>query len=196
MSFLYSQNTIIEEIPQPYWHYSSFSNLTTIPVEPEFLWPFVLLSLKTCSLYHEKLFIQKFKVIGSQVLNNFLSASDIMEAVRGHFCFYRYKCKVAWYQLDCFKVSLDNKHKATDYPGGGGGSTYPQFWPLIPSWYNFCRSQSPHTINVLYTYYLRVNLVQSGSVHLVLLFSHTAPHPLEARVLTAPASRKKLALKW
>ena len=39
--------------------------------------------------------------------------------------------------------------------------------------------------------YLRENLVRSDSVHLVLLFSHTAPHPLEARVLTAPASRKK-----
>ena len=34
--------------------------LTTIPVEPGFLWHFVRLSLKTCSLYHEKLFIQKF----------------------------------------------------------------------------------------------------------------------------------------
>ena len=48
----------------------------------------VLLSLTTCSLYHEKLFILKFKVISSQVLNNFFSASDIMEAVRGRFCFY------------------------------------------------------------------------------------------------------------
>jgi hypothetical protein len=38
-------------------------NLSTIPVEPGFLWDFVFLSLKTCSLYHEKLFIQKFKVI-------------------------------------------------------------------------------------------------------------------------------------
>jgi hypothetical protein len=38
-------------------------NLTTIPVELGFLWHFVLLSLKTCSLYHEKLFIQKFKDI-------------------------------------------------------------------------------------------------------------------------------------
>jgi hypothetical protein len=70
-------------------------NLTTIPVEPGFLWDFVLFSLKTCSLYHEKLFIQTFKVISSQVLNNFFSASDIMEAVRGRFCFYRYEYKVA-----------------------------------------------------------------------------------------------------
>ena len=34
------------------------------------------------------LFIQKFKVIPNQVLNNFFSASDIMEAVKG--CFYYY----------------------------------------------------------------------------------------------------------
>ena len=32
--------------------------------------------------------MQKFKVISSQVLNNFFSASDIMEAVRGCFRFY------------------------------------------------------------------------------------------------------------
>ena len=78
--------------------------LTTIPVEPGFLWEFVLLSIKTCSLYHEKLFIQKFKVISSQVLNNLFSASDIVEAVRGRFCFYKYECKVAWYKLDCCEV--------------------------------------------------------------------------------------------
>jgi hypothetical protein len=32
---------------------------------------FVLLLLKTCSLYHEKLFIQKVNDISSQVYNNF-----------------------------------------------------------------------------------------------------------------------------
>ena len=88
--------------------------LTTITVELGFLGKFVLLSLKTCSLYHENLSIQKFKVISSQVLNNFFSASDIMEAVRGHFCFYRYECKVAWYKLDCCEVCMlrinRNKH--------------------------------------------------------------------------------------
>ena len=46
------------------------------------------LSLKTCALYHEKLFIQKVNDISSQVFNNFFSASDIMEAVRGRFHFY------------------------------------------------------------------------------------------------------------
>ena len=39
-------------------------------------------------LYHENLFIQKFKDIRTQVHNNFFSTSDIMEAVRGRFRFY------------------------------------------------------------------------------------------------------------
>jgi hypothetical protein len=38
----------------------------SIPVELGFLWEFELLKLKACSLYHENLFIQKFKVISSQ----------------------------------------------------------------------------------------------------------------------------------
>ena len=46
------------------------------------------LKLKTCSLYHEKLFIQKFNDMITQVLNEFFSASDIMEEVRGRFCYY------------------------------------------------------------------------------------------------------------
>ena len=62
--------------------------LTTISTEPKILWEFGLQKLKTCSLYHENLFIQKVKVISTQVLNNFFSASDIMEAVRGRFHFY------------------------------------------------------------------------------------------------------------
>ena len=60
------------------------AHLTTISVELGFLWDFVLLSLKTCSLYHEKLFIQKFKDISSQVLNNFfqpLKSWRLSEAV-------------------------------------------------------------------------------------------------------------------
>ena len=67
-------------------------NLTTITTGPGFLGKFVRLSLKTCSLYHEKLFIQVVNDISSQVFNNFFSASDIMEAVRGRLCFYRYEC--------------------------------------------------------------------------------------------------------
>jgi hypothetical protein len=63
-------------------------HLTTISTELGFLWDFVLLKFKTCSLYHENLFIQKFKFIRSQVLNNFFSTSDNMEAVRGRFSFY------------------------------------------------------------------------------------------------------------
>ena len=72
----------------------NFKSMTTITLELGFLGDFVLLLLKTCSLYHEKLFIQKVNDISSQVFNNFFSASDIMEAVRGRFCFYRYECKV------------------------------------------------------------------------------------------------------
>ena len=60
-------------------------NLTTISTELGFLGKFVRLLLKTCSLYHEKLFIQVVNDISSQVFNNFFSASVIMEAVRGHF---------------------------------------------------------------------------------------------------------------
>ena len=59
--------------------------LTTISTEPKTLWEFCLQKLKTCSLYHEKLFIQVVNDISSQVFNNFFSASDIMEAVRGRF---------------------------------------------------------------------------------------------------------------
>ena len=63
-------------------------DLTTIPVELGFLWAFELLKLKICSLYHEKLFIQTFDDMITQILNRYFSASDIMEAVRGHFLFY------------------------------------------------------------------------------------------------------------
>ena len=64
------------------------SNLTTISVEQKILGQFGLLKLKTCSLYHENLFIQKVKVISTQVLDNFFSASDIMGTVRCRFRFY------------------------------------------------------------------------------------------------------------
>ena len=63
-------------------HY--INHLTTITVELGFLGDLVLL-LKTCSLYHEKLFIQKVNDISSQVVNIFFSDSDFMEAVRGPF---------------------------------------------------------------------------------------------------------------
>ena len=81
-------------------------NLTTISLELGFLWDFVRLLLKTCSLYHEKLFIQVVNDISSQVFNNFFSASDIMEAVRGRLCFNRYESKVAWYKLNCCEVCI------------------------------------------------------------------------------------------
>ena len=69
-----------------------FIHLTTISTELGFLWEFVRLSLRTCTFYHEKLFIQVVNDIRTQVFNNFFSASDIMEAVRGRLCFYRYEC--------------------------------------------------------------------------------------------------------
>ena len=69
------------------------TNLTTISTELGFLWDFVPLSLKTCALYHEKLFIQVVNDISTQVFNNFFSASDTMEAVKGRFCFHKYECK-------------------------------------------------------------------------------------------------------
>ena len=40
----------------------------------------------------QSIFIQVVNDISSQVFNNFFSASDIMEAVRGRLCFYRYEC--------------------------------------------------------------------------------------------------------
>ena len=42
--------------------------LTTIPVDLGFLWYFEVLKLKTCSLYHEKLLLQKFNDMYAQVL--------------------------------------------------------------------------------------------------------------------------------
>ena len=72
-----------DEIIRQYCQY-----LTTISTELKTLWEFCLQKLKTCSLYHENLFIQKVKVISTQVFNNFISASDTMEAVRGRFHFY------------------------------------------------------------------------------------------------------------
>ena len=42
-----------------------------------------------CSVDYEVHYTSyKSLVISSQVLSNFFSASDIIEAVRGHFCFY------------------------------------------------------------------------------------------------------------
>jgi hypothetical protein len=62
--------------------------LTTIPVEPKILAEPILLKIKTYSLYHENLDLQKFNDKYTQVPTYFFSASDIMEAVRGHFRFY------------------------------------------------------------------------------------------------------------
>ena len=47
-----------------------------------------VLKLKTRSLYHDNLLLQKFNDMITHVHKYFLSASNIMEAVRGHFRFY------------------------------------------------------------------------------------------------------------
>ena len=74
--------------------YGLSNYLTTITTRPGFLGNFVLLLLKTCSLYHEKLFIHVVNDISSQVFNNFSSASDIMEAVRGRFSVWYEGCVI------------------------------------------------------------------------------------------------------
>ena len=63
-------------------------NVTTIPVESKVLAEVEVLKLKTCRLYHENILLQKIKDMIIHVLKNVFSASDIIEAVRGHFCFY------------------------------------------------------------------------------------------------------------
>ena len=51
---------IMSKVVFAFIYFSFCLHLTTISVELGFLWDFVHLSLKTCSLYHEKLFIQVF----------------------------------------------------------------------------------------------------------------------------------------
>ena len=60
---------------------SEHTNLTAIPVGLGFLWDFVFLKLKTCSLVYEKLLIQKFNDMITQVIQSIFSASDIMEHI-------------------------------------------------------------------------------------------------------------------
>ena len=70
-------------------HVQQISNpLHNISVELGVSTEFESLKLKTCSLYHEKLLIQKFNDMITQVHTEIVSASDIMEAVKGHFHFY------------------------------------------------------------------------------------------------------------
>ena len=88
LSFLYLLTPTDEFLFEVEYYTANNLHLTTNPVELGFIWHIEVLKLKTCSLYHEKLLVQKFKVIISQVLDNFFSASDIMEAVRGRFRFY------------------------------------------------------------------------------------------------------------
>ena len=75
-------------------YFKPMPNLTTISTELGFLGDFALLLLKTCLLYHEKLFIQLVNDIRGQVFNNFFSDSDIMEAVRGRFRVWYEGCMI------------------------------------------------------------------------------------------------------
>ena len=58
-----------------------YVHLTTIPAEPGFRWEFVLLYLKTCSLYHEKLFIQKFDDIITQPLTSWRLSEAVSASI-------------------------------------------------------------------------------------------------------------------
>ena len=94
-------------------------HLTTITTGPGFLWEFVRLSLKTCSLYHEKLFIQVVNDISSQVFNNFFSASDIMEAVRGRFRVWYEGCVIQVILLQNKWVGIGIAFELIPLRGGG-----------------------------------------------------------------------------
>ena len=100
------------------------SYLTTISTELGFLWEFVRLSLKTCSFYHEKLFIQVVNDISTQVFNNFFSASDIMEAVRGRFRVWYEGCVIQVILLRNKWVGIGIAYELIPLRGGGRG-TYP-----------------------------------------------------------------------
>ena len=54
--------------------------LTTIPVVVGVQTKSEILKLKTCTLYHENLLLQKFNDTVTQVLKIFYPASDILEA--------------------------------------------------------------------------------------------------------------------
>ena len=102
-------------------------HLTTISVELGFLWDFVILSLKTCSLYHEKLFILEINDISSQVSNNFFSASDFMEAVRGRFRVWHEGCVIQVILLRNKWEGIGIAYELIPLRGGGGGHIPPRF---------------------------------------------------------------------
>ena len=75
---------------------------------------FELLKLITCSLYHENLLLQKFNDMITQVLKLFFSASDIMEAVRGRFCFLWYEgCMIQ--ESYCCAVGIGQQAQTLEY---------------------------------------------------------------------------------
>ena len=101
--------------------------LTTITTGPGFLVNFVLLLLKTSSLYHEKLFMHVVNDISSQVFNNFFSASDIMEAVRGRFRVWYEGCVIQVIFLRNKWVGIGIAYELIPLRGLGGGHIPPRF---------------------------------------------------------------------
>ena len=92
LNFHYLATFVINELKKSVWQEKvclmlrtckNVIYLTTITTGPGFLCEFVRLSLKTCSVYHEKLSIQVVNGISSQIFNNYFSASDrrLSEAV-------------------------------------------------------------------------------------------------------------------
>ena len=76
---------------------------------------------RTARAHGQKLFIQVVNDISSQVFNNFSSASDIMEAVRGRFR--------VWYEGCVIQVILlRNKWVGIGIAYEGGGAHTPQVW--------------------------------------------------------------------
>jgi hypothetical protein len=76
LSRFFSASDIMER-PLPFLYYG-------------FLLKFEVLKLKTCSLYHEKLFIQTLSDMINQILNRFFSASDFhtfYDSKKKHFEF-------------------------------------------------------------------------------------------------------------
>ena len=103
----------------------SIFNLTTISTELGFLWEFVCLSLKTWSLYDEKLFILVVSDISTPVFNKFFSASDIMEAVRGRFHVRYEGCVIQVILLRNKWVGIGIAYELIPLKGGGGGGHIP-----------------------------------------------------------------------
>ena len=65
-------------------------------------------------------FIKVVNDISSQVFNNFFSASDIMETVRGRFCVWYEGCEIQVILLQNKRVGLGIAYELIPLRGGGG----------------------------------------------------------------------------